>query len=75
MHARGRTAVKFEDLLERLERVEDELLQSIEGDPGLFRVPGVLDLTGQLKNALRSLRTARDATRACASQGPAKRNP
>ena len=69
MHERGRSAAKLEDLLERLERVEDELLQSIEGDPGLFKVPGVLDFTGQLKNALRSLRTARDATRACAAQG------
>ena len=74
MHARERTAVKFEDLLERLERVEDELLQSIEGDPGIFRVPGVLDLTGQLKNALRSLRTARDAARACTVPGPDSRS-
>lgn len=67
MHATGRTAAVLEDLLERLERLEDDVLQSIEGDPSLFRVPGVLDLTGQLKNALRSLRAARDATRALAA--------
>ena len=70
MQSRGRTAAKLEDLLERLERVEDDLLQSIESEPGLFRVPGVLDLTGQLKNALRSLRSARDATRAQSVRGP-----
>jgi hypothetical protein len=72
MQARGRTTAKLEDLLDRLEKVEDELLQSIEGDPSLFRVPGILDLTGQLKNALRSMRTARDATRAQTVRRPAR---
>lgn len=70
MQAKVKATAKLEDLLERLERIEDEVLQSIEADPALFRVPGVLDLTGQLKNALRSLRMARDATRAQAVRRP-----
>lgn len=72
MQAKGRTSTKLEELLDRLERVEDELLQSIEADPSLFRVPGVLDLTGQLKNALRSMRTARDAIRAQTVRRPSR---
>lgn len=72
MQAKGRTTAKLEDLLERLEKVEDELLHSIEADPSLFRVPGILDLTGQLKNALRSMRTARDATRVQAVRRPSR---
>jgi hypothetical protein len=70
MQGKGKASAKLEDLLERLERIEDELLQSIESDPALFRVPGVLDLTGQLKSALRSLRIAREATRAQAVRRP-----
>jgi hypothetical protein len=72
MQAKGRTTAKLEDLLERLEKVEDELLQSIEADPSLFRVPGILDLTGHLKNALRSMRIARDATRAQTVRRPSR---
>ena len=68
MHIKDRTTARIDELLDRLEKVEDDLLQSIEADPALFRVPGVMDLTGQLKNALRSIRTTRDAIRSQAAR-------
>jgi hypothetical protein len=68
MQIKDRTTARIDELVDRLEKVEDDLLQSIEADPALFRVPGVMDLTGQLKNALRSIRTAREAIRSQASR-------
>ncbi len=61
---------KSEDLFERLERVEDELLESIEADPRLIKAAGVMDLMGQMKVALRSMTTARDAFRRQAQSKP-----
>ena len=56
-----REAASLQELLGRLEDIEEDLLHSIEVEPELFKLPGVMDATRKLKEAVQCLRNVEAA--------------